>query len=117
MINPLEVKAEYENQISSLEHYLKAKGITLTKEYNGQPYVGSSFINGKEGVYFKIKQRSFLSESQTETIKNSFPLKITDGKDLYSWDLLSISDYDWDDDRYWEPSVSVRLIKNGKSVF
>lgn len=116
MITPLEVKSKYENQISSLEHYLKAKGIFLTKEHDGQPYVGSSFVNGKEGVYFKIKQRSFLSESQTETIKSSFPLKITDGKDLYSWDLLCISDYDWDDDRYWEPSVSVRLIKNGKNI-
>ena len=116
MMNPLEVKAKYKDQIVSLENYLGSKGIILTKEYDGQPYVGSSFISGKEGVYFKIKQRDFLSDLQTETIKNTFPLKIRDGKDLYSWDLLSVSDYDWDDDRYWEPSISVRLIKNGKSL-
>ena len=116
-MNTLEIKSQYKRVLSSARSSLESAGIPIKEDYESGPYVGSSMINGKEGIYFKIDQRNFLSDAQREIIKEVFPIKIRDGKDLYTWNLLDIADYDWDDDRYWEPSISMELIKNGKTLF
>lgn len=101
-----------------LKSVFDSNAIEIESEFrdSNQPYIGHSFINGNEAVYFRINQRSFLSDDQKEIIESIFPLTLKDNDDIYTFKLMSIFDYDWDDDRYWPPSVSFTTIKNGKLV-
>ena len=101
-----------------LKSVFDSNAIEIEGEFrdSNQPYIGHSFINGNEAVYFRINQRSFLSDDQKEIIESIFPLTLKDNDDIYTFKLMSIFDYDWDDDRYWPPSVSFTTIKNGKLV-
>lgn len=117
-MNTWEVKKQYKELLSSAKTTLDSVGIPIRSDYDADgPYVGSAMINGKEGIYFKIDQNNFLSDNQREIINSIFPIKVRNNRNIYTWNLLSISDYDWDDDRSWVPSISMELIKNGKALF
>jgi hypothetical protein len=112
-----EVKVEHKDLLLLLQTILDSSGITLEEDYNSNiPYLGSSLINKKEGFYVRLKQRSNLSAKQLDIINNSFPIKMRNEKDIYVVNMLSYSDFDWDDDRTWQPSISIEIIKNGKPL-
>lgn len=115
-MKPIEFGFKYKNQIDYLVNCLKSNNITLTKQYNGNPYIGFSFIDGEPGIYFKIEQKDILSYNQKEIIANIFPIEIKKRNNVYLWNILFISDYNRDNDKYWKPSISVQLIKNGKPI-
>jgi hypothetical protein len=106
------------NVLKKLKSILDSNAIKIESEFSSKdkPYVGHSFINGNEAIYFKINQRSFLSDNQKEVIESIFPITLKDNEDIYTFKLMSIFDYDWDDDRYWYPSISFTAAKNGKLV-
>ena len=72
----------------------------------------SSFINGEAALHFKILHNSFLGEVVWSKIQNTFPVEL----DGYEFQLLSIFDFDWDDDRTWEPGISLRVLKDGQPI-
>ena len=117
-MSPAEFTNNHKSLLKSLKKELESKGISVTADFLNAdtPYLGSSMINGTEGYYFKVNQRDFLTEDQRDTINNTFPIKIYIDSNIYSAKLLSIGDYDWDDDRYWLPSISFLVIKNGKPM-
>lgn len=117
-MNPVEFRNNNKSLLQSLKKQLESKGISVTTDFSDTniPYLGSSMINGKEGYYIKLDQRRFLTEGQRDLINKTFPLKIYKNNDIYSAQLLSISDYDWDDDRDWSPSISFVFIKNGSPM-
>lgn len=112
-----EIKVEHKDLLLSFQNILDSSGITLEKDYNSNiPYLGSSSINKKEGFYVRLNQRTNLSAKQLHIIKNCFPMKIRNEKDIFVLNMLSYSDFDWDEDRYWQPSISIEIIKNGKPL-
>jgi len=113
----IDVKLEFADLLKHAASVLKNQGILVKEEYDSDiPYVSSSFINGREGIYFKVDQRDFLSNDQEETINRIFPIKFKNDEGYYRLNLLSISDYEWDDDRSWEPSIAMEIVKNGKLI-
>ena len=117
-MNPVEFRNNNKSLLQSLKEQLESKGISITADFSNAniPYLGSSMINGTESHYIKVDQRKFLTEDQRDLINKVFPLKIYKDNDIYSAKLLSISDYDWDDDRDWLPSISFLFVKNGKPM-
>ncbi len=117
-MSPVEFRNNNKSLLQSLKKQLESKGISITADFSDTniPYLGSSMTNGKEGHYIKLDQRAFLSQEQTDLINEAFPLKIYKNNDVYSAQLLSISDYDWDDDRDWPPSISFLFVKNGSPM-
>jgi len=113
----VDIKTEFADLLKHAASVLKGEGILVKNEYNSDlPYISSSFINGREGIYFKVDQRDFLSDDQEETINRIFPIKFKNDEGYYRLNLLSIYDYEWDDDRSWEPSIAMEIIHNGKMV-
>jgi hypothetical protein len=116
-MRPVDVKTEFADLLKHAASVLKGEGILIKEEYDSDlPYVSSSFINGREGIYFKVDQRDFLSQDQHEAIDKVFPIKLRTDKGYYRLNLLTVMDYDWDDDRSWEPSISVEIVENGKLI-
>tara|TARA_Y100000590_G_C15638132_1_gene983825 strand:- start:566 stop:976 length:411 start_codon:yes stop_codon:yes gene_type:complete len=77
-----------------------------------KPNINASCSNGREGFYFRVRQYAYLTDDQYQTIHDMFPLSIKG----YTLVLFGVSDFDHDDDRYWEPSVSFGIYKNGINV-
>jgi len=114
----LEFKNQHSEALKKAAGILTSQGINIKNElFSDEPYISSSIVNKKEGIYFKVNQYSFLSNQQKYGIQSTFPIKISHNNKNYRLNLLSISDYDWDDDRSWEPSISMEVIINGKMVF
>lgn len=113
----VDIKTEFADLLKHAASVLKGEGILVKDEYNSDlPYISSSFINGREGIYFKVDQRDFLSPEQHDAIDKVFPIKLRTDKGYSRLNLLTVMDYDWDDDRSWEPSISMEIIHNGKMV-
>ena len=93
---------------------VKIKGLKIGTELSNRelPRLSSSIGPEGEGAYFRIRQYEFLSQTQYDIIDKMFPLTIM-GYDLK---LHGVSDFEHDDDRYWEPSVSFGIYKNDKNV-
>ncbi len=116
-MTPVDIKTEFADLLKHAASVLKSEGILIKEEYNSNlPYINSSFTNGREGIYFKVDQRDFLEPNQHDVINKVFPIKLKTDKGYYRLNLLSVTDYDWDDDRSWEPSISMEMIHNGKTV-
>jgi len=118
MIDVASFMKENETLLKELRSTFENNGIAIKTSLGSteMPSVGSSLVNGIKGLYFKVKYSDYLSRFQKNQIKDLFPIKIVDNDDIYSAHLLSISDYDWDDDRDWPPSILFTLTKNGKDL-
>ena len=92
----------FRQEFKALGDHLESNGIDLTWERNEPvldtiPYIGSGFYNGVEGIYLKKSNYDYLSFT-------------TNG---CTFNLESISDFDTDGDRDYNPSISVIMEKNG----
>jgi hypothetical protein len=84
--------------------------INKTIEYINVPVIRGHMGPEGEGFYFRASHRCFgISELE---FTQSFPLNI----DGYTFHMVSFSDVDSDDDRYWPESVSFIVEKDGKNV-
>jgi len=91
---------------SDFDHWKQHREI----KYTNVPYIGSGSYNGEEGFYFKAYRGYFgipLSELQSR-----FPISI----DGYTFECVSVSEFELDDDRTWPESVGFVVTKNGKNV-
>lgn len=97
-----------------LANVFKANGIKIGVELSDSdlPRVSGASSSSSEGVYIRIRQYHSLSEELEQKIRNIFPIKIKD----YTVRLHGISDFEYDDDRMWEPSVSFGFYKDGVNV-
>lgn len=93
----------YPELMSELLGYIKSNGFELVTNYRGDEEVSTCFINGGEYLSVRLNQRTFLSDNQRDTLNTIFPTKI--GK--VKFELLSIWDYDYDDERDWKPSLGL----------
>ena len=93
---------------------VKIKGLKIGMELSNRelPRLSGSVGPEGEGAYFRIKQHWSLSDDQQTKIMDIFPLTIKG----YEIRLHSISDFEYDDDRMWEPSVSFGIYKNDKNI-
>jgi len=99
-----------------MKNVLIIKGLKVDTNYSNSDILnvnGSSGPSG-EGMYFRICQYKGLTEGQYNVIKSIFPIKNLPGG--YSAMLHSISDFDYDEDRAWQPSVSFSFYKGGKNI-
>ncbi len=104
----------FRQEFKALGDHLESNGIDLTWEGNEPvldtiPYIGSGFYNGVEGIYLKKSNYDYLSEEWERAVIASFPFT-TNG---CTFKLESISDFDTDGDRDYQPSISVIMEKNG----
>jgi hypothetical protein len=58
-----------------------------------------------EGHYFRVTYLRYWSPDSIEGLKNSFA-KTNEQTSEYRFELLNISDWESDDDRYWEASFT-----------
>ena len=102
----------FRKEFKALGDHLESNGIDLTWEGTSPdtiPYIGSGFYNGVEGIYLKKSNYDYLSEEWERAVVASFPFT-TNG---CTFNLESISDFDTDGDRDYNPSISVIMEKNG----
>lgn len=96
-----------------LGNCFKAANIKLQYR-NGLPCVASSMSGEQgEGIYFRVDVSRHLDDEERMRIFNIFPIKNVLG---YEVRLHGIGDFDYDDDRYWLPSVSFGFYKNNKNI-
>jgi len=97
-----------------LANVFKAKGLKIDVELGDSdlPRISGSLSNSSQGIYIRIRQYHTLSDEQYEKINSLFPIKIKE----YTLRLHGISDYEYDDDRMWEPSVSFSFYKDNINV-
>ena len=79
-------------------------------KYTNVPYIGSGGYNGEEGFYFRASSKFF--GVGLEELRDSFPINI----DGYKFECVSISEFEMDDDRWWNESVGFIVTKDGKNV-
>jgi len=98
----------------ALGNIVKFKGLDINRELYDKdtPSIGSSHGTDGEGMYIRISQYKNLSNEQHEIIKNLFPLSI----EGYELKLHSTSDFDYDDDRMWCPSIQFGIYKDGQNI-
>lgn len=84
-------------------------GDTLSKildlsfeKFDSDYHVSTCIVNGEEGLTFRVNQRQFISPEQESNIKAVFPIRVNN----LEFKLLTIFDFDWDDERYWLPSIA-----------
>ena len=105
--------ADNEKLMVRLINYIASSIKLDLEEYDYRYRTGrTAFVNGEAALHFKIKHNDFLSKANRDAINNAFPLDL----DGYHFELLSIFDFDWDDDRTWEPGISLRVTKNGQPI-
>lgn len=105
--------SDNEKLMIRLANYISCSINLPLEEYDYRYRRGrSSFINGEAALHFKVLHNSFLGEVIWKKIEDAFPLDL----DGYHFELLSIFDFDWDDDRTWEPGISLRVLKDGQPI-
>jgi protein associated with RNAse G/E len=67
---------------------------------------------GEEGIYFRVNQMGNFNSKEIEDIKRALDIRI----EGYEVKLLSIGDFEMDDDRYWYPSISFTFVKDNQNV-
>jgi hypothetical protein len=58
-----------------------------------------------EGHYFRVNYLRYWGPNSIEGLKNSFA-KTNEQTSEYKFELLSVDDWETDDDRYWEASFT-----------
>jgi hypothetical protein len=66
---------------------------------------GSTDKTTYEGHYFRVTYLRYWSPNSVEGLKNSFA-KTNEQTSEYTFELLNVSDWETDDDRYWEASFT-----------
>jgi len=94
--------------------YLKIKGFRIDLHWGDDdlPTINSSMSNDGEGGYFRIEQYKALNPGQYHLLEELFPIKIRG----YEFKKVAISDFEYDEDRIWKPSVSFVIHKDGYNV-
>ena len=97
-----------------LAAYLKVKGfrIDLHRDDKELPIINSSMSGEGEGGYFCIEQCKCLDPGQYELIDDLFPIKIKN----YNFEKVAVSDFEYDDDRVWKPSISFIIYKGNHNI-
>lgn len=67
------------------------------------------FVDGEEGLSIRIKSYAFLSDIDKKNITNAFPVTICESDSCLEFELLTIFDFDFDDERWWYPSIGMRV--------
>ena len=94
------VNLEFESDFKYWKEHKEVK-------YTNTPYIGSGWYNGKDGYYFRKHGYDGWSSSEIEAFK-SVHGQVIDG---YQFELESISDVEYDDDRIWNASLGFFLTK------
>ena len=94
-----------------LANVVKSKGVKIGREYRDRdlPTIAGSSSSDGEGCYFRVRQYQCLDNKQYNILNGIFPLTIKG----YELRLHGISDFEYDDDRMWEPSVSFGIYRDG----
>ena len=71
---------------------------------------GSTSDHTYEGHYFRVDYLRYWNPSSIEGIKNSID-KTNEQTSEYMFKLIDVSDWDTDDDRYWEASFTLTAQK------
>jgi len=81
----------------------------LAKNCDCENFLRNSFgthpDHSYEGHYFRVNYLRYWSSDSIEGIKNSFA-KTNEQTVEYRFELLDVSDWESDDDRYWEASFT-----------
>lgn len=96
-----------------LANIVKSKGIDIGRELGDSdlPRISGSSCPDGSGCYFRVRQYKCLDNKQYKILESIFPLTIK----CYDLRLHGISDFEYDDDRMWEPSVSFGIYKDGRN--
>jgi hypothetical protein len=110
---------ENQDLFIALASILNTKNADISMEscFVGEEYVTTNVpeVNGYsgpegEGFYFRANRRCFgMSELE---LAQSFPINI----DGYTFRMVSFSDFDTDDDRFYPESFSFVIEKNDKNI-
>lgn len=97
-----------------LAAYLKVKGfrIDLHRDDRDLPTINSSMSGEGPGGYFRIEQYKCLDPGQYELIDDLFPIRIKG----YDFKKVAVSDFEYDDDRIWKPSISFVIYKGNHNI-
>ena len=90
-----------------IAYLIGATKLELELPYYKYRHVSTCFVNGEAGLSLRVQRYDFLTDDEMQRITNAFPIEI----DGYKFELLSIFDYDYDDDRSWMPSICIRIIR------
>lgn len=105
--------SDNEKLMIRLANYISCSINLPLEEYDYRYRRGrSSFVNGEAALYFKVLHNTFLGEVVWKKIEDAFPVEL----DGYEFKLLSIFDFDWDDDRIWQPGISLKVLRNGQPI-
>lgn len=98
--------ADNEKIIVKLINLLKGATGLPFREYDYRYRMGStSWINGEAALHLIIEEYDHISNIDRQNFDKVLPLTL----DGYHFELLSIFDFDYDDDRMWYPGISLRV--------
>jgi len=72
--------------------------------------MGSIKDHTYEGHYFRVNYLRYWGPNSIEGLKNSFA-KTNEQTTEYRFELIDVTDWDTDDDRYWEASFTFLAYK------
>lgn len=102
---------KYNLYVEMIADQLETEGVKVDKDFRGNTTTGG--YSGKEkGFYIRLNYYGSLPKDAISSIKSIFPWTI----DGFEFRLLGITDFDFDDDRHFLPSVGIAVYKNGESV-
>lgn len=106
--------ADNENIIIKLISMMKGATNLPFRDYDFRHRRGStSMIDGETALHFIIEEYDHISQTDRNNLNKVLPATI----DGYNFELLSIFDFDYDDDRMWYPGISLRVTtENGQQL-
>lgn len=97
-----EIIERREDLLKGLIKHIGSK-LRISKDYRGDLNVDTCYINGGEYLSIKLDYNNFLTDNQRDTINSLFPQEV----DGIEFRLMNIWDYDYDDERSWNPSIGL----------
>lgn len=121
MINIAEQSKKLEDFYSDNEKLI-VKLVNLLKGTSGLPFRdydyryrrgSTAWVDGEAALHLVIEEYDHISQKDRENFNKVLPLTL----DGYHFELLSIFDFDYDDDRMWYPGISLRVTtENGQQL-